>query len=74
MFDHHGGPVDPRRIRKQSDPWYFLEQCAHVQDRILEAIDQIPAAGKGQPVILLQSDHGYRDSRRPDRSRVPYKE
>lgn len=74
VFDRRGGPVDPDRIWERTDPRYFLEQYAFVQDRLLETIDRILAASEDQPVILLQSDHGYRGSRRPDRSRIPYKE
>ncbi len=74
VFDRRGGPVEPSRIWERNDPRYYLEQCAYVQDRILEAVDMILANSAVPPVILLQSDHGYRGSRRPDRSRIPYDE
>lgn len=74
VFDRRGGPVDAERIWERGDPRYFLEQYAFVRDRLLKAIDQILASAKDRPVILLQSDHGYRGSRRPDRSMIPYEE
>ncbi|HOW44532.1 MAG TPA: hypothetical protein PK919_05100 [Candidatus Aminicenantes bacterium] len=74
VFDRRGGPVGPDRIWERSDPRYYLEQCAYVQNRILETVDRILANSAVPPVILLQSDHGYRGSRRPDRNRIPYGE
>ncbi len=73
VFDRQGGEVDPDRIWDHADPKYYLEQYIYISRRLLETADMILGNSPRAPVILLQSDHGYRGSRRRG-NRVPPEE
>jgi hypothetical protein len=66
VFTSDGGSGDPGLIWDHSDPRRYLAQYEYVNRRILETVDFILKRSQRPPVILLQSDHGYRGSRRRD--------
>lgn len=64
VFAANGEAGDADRIWDHSDPRRYLGQYIYIQRRVLEAVDMILGKSQRPPVILLQSDHGYRGSRR----------
>ncbi|MCU0235848.1 MAG: LTA synthase family protein [Acidobacteria bacterium] len=70
VFTADGGSADPGLIWDHSDPSRYLAQYEYVNRRMLETVDAILERSRRPPVILLQSDHGYRGSRRQG-NRVP---
>lgn len=70
VFTAEGNAGEPGGIWDHSDPRRYLGQYKYISRRILETVDAILEESPRPPVILLQSDHGYRGSRRPD-NRIP---
>ncbi len=64
VFGKRGEPVDPGHIWNHTDPRYYLGQYIYVSRRILETAAMILADSPAPPVIIMQSDHGYRGSYR----------
>lgn len=62
LFDRDGGPVPAGHSLDYSQRRYYLEQYQFVSRRIAETVEKILAASPAPPVIVLQSDHGYRGS------------
>ena len=60
VFDAQGGAADPGHIWDHTDPRHYLGQYIYVSRRILETTTMILANSPTTPVIILQSDHGYR--------------
>ncbi len=73
VFTPEGNAAAPRLIWDHSDPRRYLGQYKYISRRILETVDMIMERSLRPPVILLQSDHGYRGSRRRG-NRVPHAE
>jgi len=65
VFAADGGPVAAGNIWNHADPGYYLGQYAYISRRMREAAAMILRDSPAPPVILIQSDHGYRGSRRP---------
>ncbi|MCX6557632.1 MAG: hypothetical protein NTW95_09430 [Candidatus Aminicenantes bacterium] len=64
VFDPNGDPVDPEHIWDHNDPRYYLGQYIYISRRILDTAAMILANSPTAPVIIMQSDHGYRGSLR----------
>ncbi len=62
LFDKDGGPVPAEHSLDYSQRRYYLEQYQFVSRRIAETVEKVLAASAAPPVIVLQSDHGYRGS------------
>ncbi len=62
LFDRDGGPVPAEHSLDYSQRRYYLEQYQFVSRRIAETVEKVLAASAAPPVIVLQSDHGYRGS------------
>jgi hypothetical protein len=72
LFDRDGGPVPAQHSLDYSQRRYYLEQYRFVSRRIAETVEKVLAASPAPPVIVLQSDHGYRGSfRKPLHHVVP---
>ncbi len=70
VFAADGNSAHPSLIWDHSDPRRYLGQYRYISRRILETVDMIMEKSRRPPVILLQSDHGYRGSRRRG-NRIP---
>lgn len=62
VFDAQGGPVARDHFWDHADRRYYRQQYAFVSSRIAETVSAILADATRPPVIVLQSDHGYRGS------------
>jgi hypothetical protein len=62
VFDARGGPVPGDHFWDHADRRYYRQQYAFVSSRIEETAAAILAGSPRPPVIVLQSDHGYRGS------------
>jgi hypothetical protein len=62
VFDARGGPVPSDHFWDHADRRYYRQQYAYVSSRIEETAAAILAVSPRPPVIILQSDHGYRGS------------
>jgi len=71
IFDQKGELVDPGHIWDHSDPRYYLGQYIYISHRMLETAAMIIANSPAAPVIIMQSDHGYRGSKRPGNESKP---
>ena len=64
VFDARGGPGDPGHIWDHRDPRYYLQQYDFISRRMAETAAMIIRDAPEPPILLIQSDHGYRGSRR----------
>lgn len=71
VFDARGGPGDPRHIWDHRDPRFYLQQYEFVSRRLAETAAVIIRDSPAPPVLLIQSDHGYRGSKRPGNGSRP---
>lgn len=62
VFDRNGGAVAPQHSLDYSQRKYYLEQYLYVSRRASEMAEAILRESARPPVIILQSDHGYRGS------------
>ncbi len=75
VFDKDGGAVAPQHSLDYSQRKYYLEQYLYVSRRASEMAEAILRESASPPVIILQSDHGYRGSfRKPLLHVVPLEE
>jgi hypothetical protein len=63
VFDSRGGSVPRERAWDHSDPRNYLQQYIFISGKMLESAAAILADSPQPPVIIIQSDHGYRGSR-----------
>jgi hypothetical protein len=71
VFDARGGLGDPGHIWDHSDPRYYLQQYDFIARRMAETAAMIIRDSSGPPILLIQSDHGYRGSKRPGMASRP---
>ncbi|MFH2107731.1 MAG: hypothetical protein ABII93_03600 [Chrysiogenia bacterium] len=71
VFDAQGKPADPLHIWDHADPAHYLEQYIYICRRLLQTAAMIIADSPAAPVIIMQSDHGYRGSRRRGKESQP---
>ena len=62
LFDSDGGPVPPEHSLDYSQRKYYLEQYLYISRRTAELAEDILKGSAAPPIIILQSDHGYRGS------------
>lgn len=62
VFDSHGGGIPSAHFWDHADPRYYRQQYIFVSSKIAETAAMILASSPRPPVIVLQSDHGYRGS------------
>ena len=76
VFDAQGGPVPTAHFWDHADPHYYLQQYMFVSRKMTEATALILEESVVPPVILIQSDHGYRGSLRlgKQKSQIPWAE
>ncbi len=75
LFDKNGGSVPPEHSLDYSQRKYYLEQYQYISRRAAEMVEDILKGSTVPPVIILQSDHGYRGSfRKPLHHVVPQEE
>ncbi len=63
VFDARGGSVPREKAWDHSDPRNYLRQYIFISSKMLETAAAILADSPRPPVIIIQSDHGYRGSR-----------
>jgi hypothetical protein len=63
VFNAHGGTISKNHFWDYADPSFYLQQYIFVSHKITETILQILKDSPAPPVIIIQSDHGYRGSR-----------
>jgi len=63
VFDSRGGGVPREKAWDHADPRNYLQQYVFITGKMLEAAAAILADSPRPPVIIIQSDHGYRGSR-----------
>jgi len=71
VFDARGGPGDPGHIWDHSDPRFYLQQYDFISRRVAETAAMIIRDSPEPPILLIQSDHGYRGSKRPGNESRP---
>lgn len=71
VFDAEGRFGDPGHIWDHADPRYYLGQYIYISRRMLETAALILAHSPAAPVIIMQSDHGYRGSSRTGKESKP---
>jgi hypothetical protein len=71
VFDAEGRIVDSDHIWDHADPRYYLGQFIYISRRMEETTTMILANSPRAPVIIMQSDHGYRGSRRLGKESKP---
>jgi hypothetical protein len=76
VFDARGGTVPSAYFWDHADPRFYLQQYMFVSRKITEATALILEDSAAPPVILIQSDHGYRGSLRlgKQKSQMPWAE
>jgi hypothetical protein len=62
VFDKDGGVVPPERATDYSERKYYLEQYLYIGRRLAETVEMILKNSSSPPIIIVQSDHGYRGS------------
>lgn len=62
VFNARGGAVPGDHLWDHADPRYYRQQYVFVSSKIVETAAMILANSLRPPVIVLQSDHGYRGS------------
>lgn len=63
VFNAQGGPTSKNHFWDHADPSFYLQQYIFVSHKIAETILRILKDSPAPPVIIIQSDHGYRGSR-----------
>jgi hypothetical protein len=63
IFNARGGPASADHFWDHADPNAYLQQYIFISAKILETASAILAGSPRPPVIIIQSDHGYRGSR-----------
>lgn len=63
VFTARGGTVPRERAWDHSDPRNYLQQYIFISNKMLAVAAAILADSPRPPVIIIQSDHGYRGSR-----------
>jgi len=73
VFNAQGGMVDAAHAWDHDDPRFYLEQYMFISSKITETTALILRDSATPPVIIIQSDHGYRGSLRRGKQpqRVP---
>lgn len=71
IFDAQGKLGDPLHIWDHADPAYYLGQYIYICRRLLETAAMILADSPAAPVIIMQSDHGYRGCSRRGKESQP---
>jgi hypothetical protein len=75
VFDKNGEAVAPKHSLDYSERKYYLEQYLYISRRAAEMAEAILRESATPPVIIIQSDHGYRGSfRKPLLHVVPLEE
>jgi len=64
VFDAQGGTVSAAHFWDHADPRFYLQQYIFVSRKMTEATALILEDSPTPPVIIIQSDHGYRGSLR----------
>lgn len=62
VFGRGGQAVDPDHFFDHENPRFYLEQYEYISRRTAETVDVILRRSAKSPVIIIQSDHGYRGS------------
>ncbi|HSQ34972.1 MAG TPA: hypothetical protein VLQ89_03170, partial [Candidatus Binatia bacterium] len=62
VFARDGGRVPPEHFTDYSERKYYLEQYLYISRRLAETMEMILRESATAPIIVLQSDHGYRGS------------
>jgi len=63
VFNAQGEPATEGHLWDHADPAFYLQQYIFVSGKMLETAAAILAGSPRPPVIMIQSDHGYRGSR-----------
>lgn len=63
VFDAQGGTEPADHFWDHADPRYYLQQYMFVSRKIAQIVTRIRKDSPAPPVIIIQSDHGYRGSR-----------
>jgi len=72
VFDQEGGVVPAEHAIDYSVRKYYLEQYLYISRRLAETMEMILKNSAAPPIIVVQSDHGYRGSfRKPFLQVVP---
>jgi hypothetical protein len=76
VFDARGGTVPSAHFWDHGDPRYYLQQYMFISRKMTETTALILEESAAPPVILIQSDHGYRGSLRlgKQKSKIPWAE
>jgi hypothetical protein len=62
VFDARGGTVNDAHWWDHDDPGYYLQQYKFISAKMTETAALILKDSSRPPLILIQSDHGYRGS------------
>jgi hypothetical protein len=71
VFDAQGGPVNDAHWWDHDDPGYYLQQYKFISAKMTETAALILENSTRPPVIIIQSDHGYRGSLRRGKGQRP---
>lgn len=63
VFDEQGETVPSTHFWDHADPRYYLQQYKFISRKMVETAAMILEESPTPPVIIIQSDHGYRGSR-----------
>jgi hypothetical protein len=63
VFNARGGAAVPGHFWDHADPDFYLQQYIFVSSKMTETVAKILNGSRRPPVIIIQSDHGYRGSR-----------
>ena len=64
VFDAQGGEVDEAHLWDHEDPHFYLQQYKFISKKITETAALILEGSPRPPLIIIQSDHGYRGALR----------
>lgn len=62
VFDRDGGVVAAEHATDYSDRRYYLDQYLYISRRLAETMEMLLKESPAPPIIIVQSDHGYRGS------------
>lgn len=62
VFDRQGGAVAAEHATDYSERKYYLDQYLYISRRLAETVEMILKNSATPPIIIVQSDHGYRGS------------
>jgi hypothetical protein len=72
-YQANGRPNPPEKLREENQgPEDYIEYLQWTNGLLLETIDRILTAAKEPPVILLMSDHGFREFTGDFEKNAPY--